>query len=206
MSGRAVLHQLIRRCDGAVGAEFALLVPVFILFLLGMIDVGRYMYSVNQLEKATQMGARMAVVTNMVPGGLSTANYGLTLGQGASIPTSSFGAAECEKATSSVTCTCTTTPCPTLTPIDSAAFDVVVNRMHNIAGLISANNVVIKYENSGVGYAGDPNGPDVAPIITVTAKDVPFVPLVFQFFGASLTLPKERASLVLEDGAGSTSN
>jgi Flp pilus assembly protein TadG len=199
-------RQLIGRCDGNVGAEFALIVPLFILFLLGIIDVGRYMYSVNQLEKATQMGARMAVVTNMVPGGLASTNYGLTLGQGASIPTSSFGAAQCQKPANTVTCTCPVTPCPTLTPVDSTAFNAVVTRMRLIARMINANNVTIRYDNSGLGYAGDPNGPDVAPIVTVRVQGVRFVPLIFQFFGASLTLPSERASLVLEDGAGSTSN
>ena len=40
---------------------------ILILLLLGMIDVGRYMWALNELEKATQMGARMAVVTTMVP-------------------------------------------------------------------------------------------------------------------------------------------
>ena len=53
-------------CDGAAGAEFALVLPLLILFLFGMIDVGRYMWTINQLEKATQVGARWAVVTDMV--------------------------------------------------------------------------------------------------------------------------------------------
>ena len=47
-------------------AEFALVLPVALLFLLGIVDAGRYLYEVNQLEKATQMGARFAVVTDPV--------------------------------------------------------------------------------------------------------------------------------------------
>jgi hypothetical protein len=163
------------------------------------------MWEINQLEKATQIGARMAVVTDMVPTDLASANYGLTLGQGASIPTSAFGEAECEKPSGTVTCTCTVTPCPALTTFNTAAFDAVVARMAQIAPT-AASNVTITYTNSGLGYAGDPNGPDVAPIVTVRAHDVTFVPLIFEFFGASTKLPAESASLTLEDASGTTSN
>ena len=48
---------------GSSAAEFALILPIFILFLLGMIDVGRWVWSFSELEKATQTGARWAVAT-----------------------------------------------------------------------------------------------------------------------------------------------
>ena len=37
-------------------AEFALVLPVMLFFLLGIIDVGRFMWYVSQAEKATQIG------------------------------------------------------------------------------------------------------------------------------------------------------
>jgi Flp pilus assembly protein TadG len=200
------LTLILRRQDAATSAEFAMVLPLLILFLLGTIDVGRYMWGLNKVEKATQMGARMAVVTTMVPGGLAAANYGTSLGQGASIPTSSFGAAQCAKPAASVTCTCATTPCPTLTPVDTAAFNAVTGRMKLIAPMVTDPNVTIDYTNSGLGYAGDPTGPDVAPIVTVTAANVPFRPLVFMFLGGNLKLPTVSASLTLEDGQGNFSN
>ena len=200
------LALLLRRQDAASAVEFALVLPLLILFLLGTIDVGRYMWGLNKVEKATQMGARMAVVTTMVPGGLAAANYGTSLGQGASIPTSSFGEARCSKPAGSVSCSCFTSPCPTLTPVDTAAFNAVTGRMKLIAPMVSDPNVRIDYRNSGLGYAGDPTGPDVAPIVTVTASGVPFRPLVFMFLGGNLTLPTVSASLTLEDGQGNFSN
>jgi len=212
---RKLIHQLVRRCDGAVGAEFALVFPVFILFLLGIIDVGRYMYSVNQLEKATQMGARMAVVTKIVPTDLANMNFAVTLGQGAPIPTSSFGGLHCDKFSGTLLCSCDSNCSGIGMTADSTAFGLVATRMHQIAPIIADTNVRITYTNSGLGYAGDPgvdpadntiNSPDVAPIVTVSTHDVPFVPLIFQFFGGSIYLPKESASLVMEDGVGSTSN
>jgi hypothetical protein len=203
------LSHFARRQDAAASAEFAMVMPLLILFLFGIIDVGRYMWMLNRIEKATQMGARMAVVTDMVPGGLAAQNYGATLGQGAAIPLGSFGAATCQRQSGSVTCTCSVTPCPTLTPIDQAAtgpFGRVAGRMTLISGSITPSNVRIEYANSGLGYAGDPNGPDVAPIVTVSAVGVGFQSLIGRFFGITLTLPTVSASLTLEDGQGSFSN
>ena len=197
-------RQLWTKYDGAVGAEFALVSPLLLLFLLGIIDVGRYLWEVNELEKATQIGARMAVVTDMVPGGLASANYGLTLGQGASIPASSFGEAECEKPSGTVTCTCSVTPCPTLTPVNDTAFDAIVTRMAQIAP-IAASNVRITYTNSGLGYAGNPNGPDLAPIVTVRLSGLQFTPTVALALH-SFTMPSFTTSLTLEDATGSQSN
>lgn len=200
------LKRLAVERAGAAGAEFAMVLPLLILLLLGTIDAGRYMFTLNQVEKATQMGARMAVVTNMVSTGLANQNYGATLGQGAAIPTSSFGAAQCTSSSGTVSCSCVTSPCPTLTPIDTAAFNQVADRMILMAGYLNRSNVTIRYDNSGLGYAGDPNGPDVAPIVTVSAANVSFNPLIGQFFGINLRFPVVSASLTLEDGQGSFSN
>jgi Flp pilus assembly protein TadG len=192
-----------RACQrGATAAEFALVLPVVLLFLFGIIDVGRYMWTLNTAEKATQMGVRAAVVSTFVPGGLADINYGTTLGQGAVIPTSTFGATSCTKPANTVTCTCITAPCPTLTPVNGGTFDAIVARMHGVAPAIAPDDVTIVYSNSGLGYAGDPNGPDVAPLVTVSATGIAFTPLLFQFFGASFSLPTISASMTMEDGDG----
>ena len=44
-----------------------MVLPLLLLFIFGIIDVGRLMWTWNRAEKATQMGARFAVVTDMVP-------------------------------------------------------------------------------------------------------------------------------------------
>ena len=201
----SILRQ-IRSCNrGATAAEFALVLPLALLFLFGIIDVGRLMWTLNSAEKATQMGARSAVVSTFVPGGIAATNYGTTLGQGAKILTSSFGAALCSKPASTVTCKCITTPCPPLTPINADIFDAIISRMRRVAPAISPDDVEIVYANSGLGYAGDPNGADVAPLVTVRAVGIDFTPLLFQFFGASFSLPTVSASLTMEDGDGPVS-
>ena len=56
-----VVRAFMRETGAAGAAEFALILPLFLLFLLGIIDAGRYAWAFNQAEKATQVGARWAV-------------------------------------------------------------------------------------------------------------------------------------------------
>jgi Flp pilus assembly protein TadG len=197
---------IFRRTDAAAGAEFALVLPLLILLIFGVIDVGRYMWTLNEVEKATQMGARTAVVTTMVPTDLAAKNFAVALGQGVQIPTSSFGGMQCTSNGTTATCTCVSNCSGIGTTADSTAFNLIADRMALFAGMIGRSNVQITYMNSGLGYAGDPTGPDVAPIVTVSAVNVGFTSLIGQFFGISLRLPTVSASLTLEDGQGSFSN
>ena len=62
-------HPLLRffKSDSAASAaEFALVLPPFLLFLLGTLDVGRFIWFVNENEKAAQIGARWAVATDFI--------------------------------------------------------------------------------------------------------------------------------------------
>jgi hypothetical protein len=204
----SVLVRLMRDRSGGGGAEFTLVLPLVILFLFGIIDTGRFMWSYNQAEKATQMGVRYAVATDLVPSGLSTHSF--TAGgvpAGSAVPSSSsggtdwFGTATC----TSTGCTCTGTAgvCGTH---NSTAFENIVTRMQAIYGPITSNRVEVQYRNVGLGFAGDPNGPDVAPLVTVRLTGMTFRPLTFMFFKANLTMPDFRAALTLEDGTGTGSN
>ena len=93
---------MFRDQRGATAAEFALVLPIFLLFLLGLIDVGRYSWSVNQSEKATQIGTRWAVATDLVPAGLRNENYSFAVDggipQGTVVGTDAFGSVTCTSA------------------------------------------------------------------------------------------------------------
>jgi hypothetical protein len=195
---RIILHQ-----GGASAAEFGIVLPLFLLFLLGIIDVGRWLWTYNHLEKATQMGARMAVVTNAAPAGINASYIGVGgLTQGDVIPAGAFGNIQC----TSGGCICQTTPCPSLGAFSSVDFDRIQQWMTLFYHEIQPTNVTIEYSSSGLGYAGNPTGPDLAPIVTVRLSGMTFTPLACELVGCSFTMPTFVSSLTFEDGVGAQSN
>jgi hypothetical protein len=191
--------------SGSTAAEFALVLPLLLVLILGVIDGGRYLWEVNRAEKATQMGARLAVVTAPVSSGLVGQDYigvgGLT--QGDIIPASALSDLRCVRAS----CSCSGT-CPTNASIaDPNAFDRIVQRMQVIKQDIAAGDVTVIYKGSGLGYAGNPYGMDISPIVTVEVVGSQFTPITTMVFGApSFSLPTIRTTLTAEDSAGTASN
>jgi len=208
MIGMCFLWSFKRDEKGASAAEFALVLPLFLLFLFGIIDVGLYGWKFNKDEKATQIGARMAVVTDVVASGLATENYvgksvgGVTLTQGDVIPASALGLITCN----STTCTCTTAPCPSTVGYNGTSFNRIVSRMQDFDPQIQASNVLIEYRGSGLGYAGDPNGMEISPLTTVRLRNMSYNPLTLLLFGGSINLPSCAYTLTMEDGSGTFSN
>lgn len=203
---------LVRDKRGSSAAEFALVLPLLLLLLFGIIDAGRFAWEYNKAEKATQVGARVAVVTDVIPPGLATASYvgvsGLT--QGDVIPASALGIISCKSTSGTVTCDCAppdgAPPCPaSLGTADPTAFDRIVTRMQYMKSDITASNVRVEYRGSGLGFAGDPNGMEIAPIVTVKLTGVQFKPITALLF-ATIAMPDFRTSLTAEDSSGSQSN
>lgn len=193
---------------GSSAAEFALILPIFLLFLLGLIDVGRWVWSFNELEKATQTGARWAVATDMIPSALITYSFATqgNLTQGTVVPKSAFPGVRCVGTSAGTpTCTCKTGgTCSFSTTGNTAAFTTLLTRMQQIQPSIGAANLIVDYDWSGLGFSGDPNGPDVAPIVTVSVQNLRF-PLLFML-GTDVSMPTSRYSMTLEDGQGTVSN
>ena len=193
-------QRLSSNCRGASAAEFALVLPLLIVVLLGIIDVGRYMWAINRAEKAAQMGVRLAVVTDYVSSAIGASYVGScspALQPGDSIPPGCFTTITCSRAGSTVSCTSGTA--------NAAAFNRVLARMDAIYPEISPGDLQVIYSDSGVGYAGNPSGPDVAPLVTVRLSGMRFEPIAL-FSLASVALPEVRSSLTFEDGTGSQSN
>lgn len=194
----------LRSERAASAAEFALVLPVMLFFLLGIIDVGRFIWNLNQAEKATQIGARWAVVTDMVPANLASYSYATSGGiaQGSVVPKSEFPGISC----TSSACTCKSGgTCDFGTARDPAAFNRLVARMNQIYGGIGPTNVTVDYDWSGLGYAGDPTGSDVDPLVTVRVSGLQFRPI---FLGRifNFGLPPLSYTLTMEDGEGDYAN
>ncbi|WP_336985682.1 TadE/TadG family type IV pilus assembly protein [Altererythrobacter aquiaggeris] len=186
-------------------AEFALILPLAVLFLVGLIDAGRYAYTFNQGEKATQIGARWTVVTNPITPELATQSYtsvgGVTLTQGDRIPAAALGLITC----TNLACVCTTPPCTDNAPtLSTPAFNALVNRMTEIMPSITPANLVVEYRGSGLGYAGNPDGMDIAPLVTVRLVDMDFTAIIL--LANTVGLPDFSYTLTMEDGIGDGSN
>ena len=110
------VRPFLRDRSGAGAAEFALILPLFLLVLFGIIDAGRFAWAFNQAEKATQVGARLAVVTDVIPGGASATglrNYSFvssSVPQGGTVNATAFPGVYCQTngsaANSPLACTC----------------------------------------------------------------------------------------------------
>lgn len=212
MTSRATL---ISDENGGPAAEFALVLPVMLAFLLGIVDVGRYIWEYNLAEKATQMGTRYAVATDMVASGLAGYSFSNSCGvpQGDAISSGQFPGITCVGggSVSSPTAVCTlnaASSCATAIPTTSNAVALgnIVTRMRNFKSDITPANVTVTYGSSGLGFAGDPNGSDVAPIVTVTVTGLRFQPVTGMLFNRSLVMGNFSYSLTMEDGQGTTSN
>ena len=220
MSGR---RALFADAAGASSAEFALVLPAVLLFLFGIIDVGRFAWSLNQVEKATQIGARHAVVTDYVASGFNSADFADACGGALNVG----DRIDCADAFPPVTCdnsgcSCAGGDCGAVDAgaYDSAAFQAILQRMRRITPAIGADNLSVTYSPSGLGFYGDPacfgvqtsdgcevdGAPadlsDVAPIVTVRVGAIPFRPLTFGLFEGSVAIPGRSYSLSMEDGYG----
>jgi len=59
MSGQ--VRRFLRVADGAAAIEFAIIVPIFIMFCFGIIEAGRMMWIRNSIQTASEEAARFAM-------------------------------------------------------------------------------------------------------------------------------------------------
>lgn len=192
-----------------------MVLPLLMLLLFGVIDAGRWLWVYNQAEKATQVGARMAAVTNTLSPGLIDEDYagqtiaGATLKTGDYVPVEALGEILCN----SDGCSCDPADglCPaTVGTMDATTFAAIVARMNLMFPAIKAENVEVRYSGSGLGSVGaDPTGGggggadrmEISPLITVNLRDMTFEPIT-TFLLASMAMPDFRTTMTAEDASG----
>jgi hypothetical protein len=198
---------------GSSAAEFALVLPLLLIFLFGIIDAGRWMWTYNRAEKAAQEGTRFAIVTDPISPGIGSSYVGVSgLTQGDAIPASAFGKITCigggTVASPTASCSCATAPCPALGATSNTAFANIIERMRFFLPGLQPSNVTIEYSSSGLGYAGNPYGADLSPLVTVkigTPTPLQFKPTTTLLL-ATMNMPSLTTSLTAEDLIGSHSN
>lgn len=200
-----------REEDGAVFAEFAILLPIVVIVVCGSIDFLYAFYQWNAAAKAVEVGARIAAVSDPVADGLNTlANQAVLNGALPGAPMPSF-TVTCE----AQTCSCVGT-CGGLTAnsFDAAAMNrVVFGRanakcgqavgyyeigMCDLLPSITPANVVIVYRQTGLGYAGRPGGP--VPTITVSLQNMQFqFFFLSSLFNVRIAMPPMTTTITAED-------
>ena len=213
-----VRHAMLRCTRGATAAEFAMVLPLLMLLLFGIMDAGRWLWTVNKAEKATQVGARMAIVTNVLAPGLIAEDYagqnygpgGAALKSGDLIPAEALGVVRCNSDGRA----CETAPCPD--PIgdpDATTFAAIVERMQLMYPDIVPANVEVRYSGSGLGSAGalPATGPgggpapaeaiEISPLITVSLRNMTFKPMT-TFLMTDFAMPDFKTTMTAEDVSG----
>jgi hypothetical protein len=190
---------------GSVFLEFTVTLPVFFLLLFGAIETGLLFYQWNIATKAVQLGARIAAVSNPVSSDLATLN-GLEDGRLPGDPMLDF-----DRICNGLTQSCTggdynPDAMATLVygPGNGACQQATTNiGMCNVYAGIEPKNVVVRYQYTGLGYAGRPGGP--VPTITVSLQDIEFDFVVLDsLLGLGpVAMPSLRTTITGEDLKGS---
>ncbi len=201
---------LIRDQRGISSVEFALVATVFFMMIFGIVDFSRAMWEWNAAAKATQAGVRYAVVSDIVSidykefSGLS---FGLNSGEkvpikdagGNNVIAPIFCSDGDPGAGLAIGCG-TSLGGLAAAKADAVAFLAIVVQMQKMDDRIEAHNVVIEYRHIGLGFAGNPVGPDVDPLVTVKLRDMEFdfvTPGLAGLF--PINMPDFAASLTGED-------
>lgn len=204
-----LLARLLHDERGATAAEFVMVVPILLIFIFGVLDAGWYAWQISLAGKAVQAGARIAVVTDPVATGLLTEGYvGKTVGstvltQGDVIPAAALSTMSCTAAASACTCSGS---CPSDLTRNIDNFQRIADRMQALNPYIQDSNITIEYRGSGLGYAGDPVGMEIAPMTTVRVSGMQYSPLMGLVLGATVPMPTSAHTLTMEDGQGAASN
>ncbi|MGD8325461.1 MAG: pilus assembly protein [Sphingomonadales bacterium] len=197
-------YQLLKREDGAAAVELAIVALFFFVIFFAILDFGRLWYTYNVAEKATQVGARYAVVALPVYPTLQdfdAIDAGVAVGNGERLGPLALGEVTC----TSTTCTCTETAggnCAALPneSTDDTAFEDIVFRMQMMMPQIQPENVTITYRHVGLGFAGNPFGPDYSPTVTVRLTGMTFDFVTPTLLGlGSVNLPAYATTLTGED-------
>jgi len=212
MDAVAMIRHLIRDERGSNAVELVFVIPALVLLTFGIVDFGHAVFDWNAVEKATQVGAREAVIRDPVAlpikdyfatdcNALTSADVGLLCADPAGGIRS-----QCDFGT----VVCTASGCThdgaaiASTKIDPATFNAIVAAMQGALPRLTRQNVTLTYKSSRLGFIGKPDGPIAE--VTAAVSGVPFDFLGLDLFvylrsiyGGNRTIPTLSTTLTAED-------
>lgn len=190
------VKQFLRDDSAATIVEHAATMLTFFLILFGVIEFSYLYYQWNAATKAVQYGARLAAVSNAVPTGFTAmTGIGGSVYAGDPMPAFDITCFGSNATGSAVSCQ------GTITAGTASALQGIVFGRDHLTGLsrsvcdfapktteamrrsvgmcnflfgnrLQANNVQVRYQYTGLGYAGRPGGP--VPTITVSLRNMQY--------------------------------
>jgi hypothetical protein len=209
---------------GSLLVEFSILLPLIILVMFGSVDLLYALYQWNAAAKAVEVGARIAAVSDPVAAGLNQLTSAVPVALNASgrpLAMPQF-TVTCDGETAICTCA---GACAGMVanPFDAVAMNRIVfgrgstacgdatsyyaTGMCDVLPSITAANVHVMYQQTGLGYAGRPGGPQ--PTIIVSLQNMRFRFFFLSYLlGSSVPMPAMTTTITAEDlcsGGGSGS-
>jgi Flp pilus assembly protein TadG len=200
---------------GSVIVEYTIVFPLFILVILGTVDLAYMLFEWGMANKAAYVGARTAVVSFPVAPNITSPNYTATqlqnIGDLCFDPTSGSQNGNCP---STGLITCTSTACtPNTYGFSSDNFTAIFNRMQAVFTRLQPTNVTILYQTidtdtsgfSSAGFVGRPGGLPMEVTVSITGMTHQFffVPGLLSFFGGGITatpaIPTYSTTMQSED-------
>jgi hypothetical protein len=209
----AELRYLQKDESGAALIEFTAAAFTFFIVLFGIVEFSNVYYQWNAATKAVQLGARLAAVSDpVVPGLRDVTGLSSTVLPGDPMPSFEFSCWATNEAATSGTCTGGITYDSTVSAaaIKSIVYGIGKNAcspstssrdrgMCNIFTRVKPQNIEVRYQYTGLGYAGRPGGP--VPTITVSLRGLQYdFFLLGAFIGTnSITMPSFATTVTGED-------
>jgi hypothetical protein len=194
-----------RAQDGAAAVEFAFVSMVFFTMLIGAVEFGHAFWQWNQASKAVQLGARLAAVSSPVSSDLTTmTGVSGTVEEGDPMP---YFKRVCSGASQS----CSNGV------YDPAAMRTIVFGRGNTACPTAAQNyppmcqlfprvrpenVIVEYEQTGLGFAGRPGGPLPSIKVRLTGLNFEYIALGTMLGIPDVAMSGLAASATAEDMRG----
>ena len=188
-------NNFVRNTAGNTAIEFAMIAMVVFAFTFVIFEASFMFFQWNAAEKATQLGVRIATVSDPVATELTSFD-GKTSGNRFGDPMPPFSATP-------VVCDGATSTCNNGFTFLAAGLNRVASAMDKAyggKGVITPDKVIVEYAPvAGLGFVGRPGGP--VPAITVRLQNMTYdFILVDGLFGLSpIAMPAFAATLVGED-------
>ena len=174
--------------SGAALLEFTVVIMVFLLVLFGTVEFSYMFYQWNAAAKAVQFGARLAAVSPPIASDLETyTGVGGSVLPGDPLPANAYDRICTSESPTGDTGICTGVNSYSAAAMRSLVFGrgntTCINPPQNQLAIgmcnillrnppITPANVRVRYQYTGLGYAGRPDGP--VPTITVELRNLTF--------------------------------